>query len=517
MASGVHKSLHEFGITEKRLGHRVSPATLLSCSLVAVFLAMRLWRLTYPALNGDEIFSLLLARSDWHGLMAGAVQDAIHPPLFYVLLKVWTWLGGESLLWLRLFPVAVSLLCLAPFLLLCRRLEISPMARNLALGIAAVHPYAIFFAQETRMYCLLGLGALVSAWYFLRYLDQPSRRNLAWLTLVNLLLVYTHYYGWLIVGLEFVYLMWLRRGIRAFAASMLIIAVLFAPWAWAAGQVLHGRGLQQNLGWLPRPHLGDVTWFFSELAGFAEYPKHARVAAAVVLTLLAVTYRRNREPGMQWLVWLWILPAPLVFLASQWLPQSIWGHRHLIFTLWPFVMVLADSVWRRGWMLRAAVVIAAGIWAGFAIASRNSDDHYLPSDSLTLAILDHEPHNGIHIPLYAVDPYLHYPLWFFMENLKHDQLGPFGPHLDPRRNVSELAAKAAEFEIIKAADLEAAQQSYFWAGYSEPWKQGPTPRQILEKRGCQIGLEVTARSRFQTVIFFPVQCNSNRESTSGPS
>jgi hypothetical protein len=514
MASGVHKSLHELSALEKPF--YVSPAMLLSCVFVAGFLAMRLWRLTYPALDGDEIFSLLLTRSDWHGLMAGAIHDAIHPPLFYVLLKVWTWIGGESLLWLRLFPVIASLLCLIPFFLLCRRLEISPMARNLALGIAAVHPYAVFYSQETRMYCLLVLGGLVSTWRFQRYLDEPSRRNLVWLTLVNLLLVYTQYYGWLIVGLEFLYLLWLRRSIRGFAVSLLVIAVLFAPWAWVAGQVLHSRGLEQNLGWLPRPHVGDVTWFFAELAGFTQFPKHARLAAAVVLTLLVITYRRNREPGMQWLVWLWILPAPLAFLVSQWLPQSIWGHRHLAFTLWPFLMVFADAIWRSGWILRTAVVAAVCIWAAFAIASRETDDRYLATDTVTLAILDHEPHSGMHIPLYAVDPYLHYPVWFFMECLKHNQLGPFGPRLDRHRDVAELAAKASEFEIIKAADLDAGQQSYFWVGYSEPWNQGATPKQILEKRGCQIGTEVSARSRYQTVIFFPVECGSTGKPTSRP-
>src|SRR5579871_5232467 len=136
------------------LAGKGTAATVLSCLLVAAFAAMRIWRLTDSSLDGDEIFSLLLARRDWHGLFAGAVQDAIHPPLFYVLLKFWTWVGGESLFWLHFFPVVVSLLCLVPFFFLCRRLQISPMARNLALAIAAVHPFAVFYAQDTRMYCM---------------------------------------------------------------------------------------------------------------------------------------------------------------------------------------------------------------------------------------------------------------------------------------------------------------------------------------------------------------------------
>ncbi len=52
---------------------------------IALFVGMRLWRLTDFALDGDEIFSVVLAHNNWHYLFAHAVEDAIHPPLLYVL------------------------------------------------------------------------------------------------------------------------------------------------------------------------------------------------------------------------------------------------------------------------------------------------------------------------------------------------------------------------------------------------------------------------------------------------
>src|SRR3984957_2184596 len=80
-------------------------ATIATILVVGLFIAMRLWRITDFALDGDEIFSVQLATASWHDLFAKAVQDAIHPPLLYVLLKFWIGVGGDSLLWLRLFPV----------------------------------------------------------------------------------------------------------------------------------------------------------------------------------------------------------------------------------------------------------------------------------------------------------------------------------------------------------------------------------------------------------------------------
>ena len=146
-------------ITATRPAARISPAAIATFAVVALFVAMRLWRLTDFALDGDEIFSIQLARDSWHDLFTAAAQDAIHPPLLYVLLKLWTGVGGESLLWLRLFPVTASVLCLLPVFALCRDLKISPAARNLAIAIVAVHPYAMYYSQHLRMYCLLMLPA----------------------------------------------------------------------------------------------------------------------------------------------------------------------------------------------------------------------------------------------------------------------------------------------------------------------------------------------------------------------
>src|SRR5580698_5696818 len=110
---------------------RLAPTTIATIAVVALFVGMRLWRITDFALDGDEIFSVQLATAGWHELFTKAIQDAIHPPLLYILLKPWIMLGGDSLLWLRLFPVTASVLCLVPVFGLCRDLNISPAARNL--------------------------------------------------------------------------------------------------------------------------------------------------------------------------------------------------------------------------------------------------------------------------------------------------------------------------------------------------------------------------------------------------
>lgn len=90
-----------------------------------IYVALRIWRLTDSCLWFDEIFSVHAAEHDWRELFWFVAQDLIHPPFFYVLLKIWTAIGGTDLFWLRFFPVFFSIAAIAPFVLLCRQLKLS--------------------------------------------------------------------------------------------------------------------------------------------------------------------------------------------------------------------------------------------------------------------------------------------------------------------------------------------------------------------------------------------------------
>ena len=84
------------------------------------YLALRLWGLTDSCLWFDEIFSVHAAEHPWNSILWFVSLDLIHPPLFYVLLKVWIGFGGESVFWLRLFPVIFSVIAIFPCLAVCR-------------------------------------------------------------------------------------------------------------------------------------------------------------------------------------------------------------------------------------------------------------------------------------------------------------------------------------------------------------------------------------------------------------
>ena len=192
-------------------------------------------------------------------------QDLIHPPLFYVLLKCWISVGGETVFWLRCFPVLFSILALFAFYQFCKQLKLSYPAITIAFAFFAANGALIKYAQEVRMYSLMMFLAILSMWLFTRFLHLG--KNIWLLTICNILLVYTHYFGWFVVVSEIIVILILQRiKIRQILIMFGICLLSFAPWMFAvfrASQI--NSDLSQNIGWIQKPNLYVIIQFGFDL------------------------------------------------------------------------------------------------------------------------------------------------------------------------------------------------------------------------------------------------------------
>ena len=362
----------------------------------ALYVAARLWRLDAACLWFDEIFGLHAARHGWDELPRFVALDLIHPPLFYLLLKVWAALGGESVWWLRLFSVAASALAVVPVVLLGRELRLGRRAVLLALVLAASSGYLIKYAQEVRMYSPLLLCAASSLWLFARLCnaeaDEGRRRATLALACANLPLVYTHYFGWLLVGLELCYLLaWRRRLAPRFAAWAAALALLYAPWAWAVWRAAAaGEGLAQNIGWAARPRARELFLPYLLLHEPFRFQQHTHEPAALRLSVLLAlvvfapplcalawrTLARGREQDVggdefatRFLFFFSAAPVAVTFLLAHALPHSVWGTRHLIVIAPAYLLLAAHAVanLRPGWLAACACALL-GCWLLLAAA-----------------------------------------------------------------------------------------------------------------------------------------------------
>jgi hypothetical protein len=225
------------------------------------------------------------------------------------------------------------------------------------------------------MYSLFLFLALVSMWLFARFLHLG--KNIWILTIVNVLLVYTHYFGWLVAISEITAIIVLQRiKIRQMLVMLAIMLAAFAPWifaVWKAAQV--NADLGQNIGWIAAPGAATLLQFLFDLIEpfyfqqssveptslfIVSVPLLLLIITAFVIYLIDWKSQTTEEKQNFILLVIFLkLTILLTFIASWILPYSIWGTRHLIFVFVPFAILSALALTK----IKPAPV--AGIFLGF--------------------------------------------------------------------------------------------------------------------------------------------------------
>ena len=189
----------------------MSPKTwrwLALAGVVGVGAAVRCYRLDTPVLSHDEAFSWRLTQYPVGELCTRSGLD-VHPPLYYVVLKLWDGVFGDSVWAIRglsvFFGMAAVLLVHAVCLeALRQQAESSDETRRavqtgalLAALIVALSSGQVDASRNARMYGLGVLLAALSAWLLLRACRADAGRWSWWAAYgtVAALFCYTHNYA----------------------------------------------------------------------------------------------------------------------------------------------------------------------------------------------------------------------------------------------------------------------------------------------------------------------------------
>ncbi len=468
---------------------------LVAAFVVLVFIAARTWQLTTYGLFGDEVFSLWATTSTWRDLFDYIAADVVHPPLFYVLLKVWVAAGGYSLLWVKLFPLTASIATVIPFFLLCRELNLCPWAANLSLGFIALNGFLSGYAQELRMYSLLLLFAVCSLWLFARLVNLPKApRSLhLWLLLANLLLVYTHYYGWLIVGAELVFLtIWDRNKAPAFLIASAALVACFAPWAYVVSQAgARKGGLAPNLWWNPRPGLTDFFSYYAVMNGAVGF--RWKVFGVVFQMLLfsfpIIVWGRwvfkkrdaQQKTTFWWLATFSFLPAVVSFAASHLLGHSVWGIRYLIISAPAYMILLASSATSLPWpsLKRATLALMIGL-AALSGCVELANKEKIAWEPLVRQMIAAESDGSVIV--YTDNGNLINTIQFYLEQ-----------------------AGETRFQVVYADNLASLEGDHFWVSFLRYKSDSEgAPQRLLGRGNYQLGEVIEAESSGQKAYLLSV-------------
>ncbi len=149
----------------------------------------------------DEAFSALMSQLPLSELLTTASQD-FHPPGYYLLLKGWSMLWGDSIFALRSMSLMFGVLGIwAGYLFTRAAFHHTGMALTAALFLA-VNPFQVAYGIEARMYTLGVCAALMASYFLIRialsksHHERTWRRSGVYLGFMGacILAIYTHYY-----------------------------------------------------------------------------------------------------------------------------------------------------------------------------------------------------------------------------------------------------------------------------------------------------------------------------------
>ncbi|MCS6841788.1 MAG: glycosyltransferase family 39 protein [Roseiflexus sp.] len=155
--------------------------TILIITLTALAFGLRLYRLDAQSLWLDEGSTWIeVTGKGWLALVGELFSPNAGYPLYHLLLKAWVSLAGDSE-WALRFPSALAGALVAPVLMAAaRELRVaSGQADNgyapAAVGLlAALSPYALWYAQDAKVYSLLILASALLVWTLLRALRSGA-------------------------------------------------------------------------------------------------------------------------------------------------------------------------------------------------------------------------------------------------------------------------------------------------------------------------------------------------------
>ena len=276
----------------------------------------------YPPQEGNALTTI-------NGLIA---EESQLSPLYFVMVRWWVELFGDSVAIVRSFSACLSLLTFPAIYWLCLELFESELVGWMSVSIVAVSPVHILYAQEARPYSLSIVAVLLSSAALLRAIRLQTKTG--WVVYAGTLMLglYTQlFFGFVIIA-EGIYVILieqikLTKRLIDYALAVMLGVLTFTPWMYI---------------FITHPTPGNLTWVnakqtFVEIAirwmgiisrAFADFgigPKDAfglkvAVMPIVLLVLILILYaiyflyRQTERP-----VWLFLV----VLIGSICLPLML--------------------------------------------------------------------------------------------------------------------------------------------------------------------------------------------------
>jgi hypothetical protein len=340
---------------------------------------LRLWRLDYQELRGDEVFGYFFSLRPFDDMVQATVDlQEPHPVASYVVQQEWLGWAGHSEFALRFSSVWFGLLAVVLLWRLAQALTLPTTTALLATLLLAISPYTIWHSQDARMYSMSLALTTASTWLMIGWLQRQRRSWAIAYTVVSWLALHTHYFSVFVLVAQNLFVVTrlflipvvktlvfsqeeerLKSLLRLSARFTLInwltlqatIAFFYGPWLLRVQGTLtnyHGNGDSPSLGDMVR-RAGSV-FLVGESVPAEQQLWWALLAGALLLWGGVCLFRAGANGRRALLLLSFYLGVPL--LATWWsaTQRPIFNERYLVAAAPPFYLLLAVGLGQSGWL-----------------------------------------------------------------------------------------------------------------------------------------------------------------------
>jgi mannosyltransferase len=369
---------------------------------------LRVLGLDSQSLWRDEVDAIRFAMEPLSHLLRIFIEPGQNGPLYYLLLRPWLTLSGQSGFALRLLSVVFGVLAVPLIDRLARRLLPSlPVVGLLAALLTATSPYLVWYGQEGKMYAAVVFLVLLSMDRFLTAVEQGGWQRWLIYVVVTSAVFYVHLLAALIIPVQGILFLLLKRQApradwRPWLVSMAVLTLPYLPLlVWQVPLLLQPAATGFQFAPL---HQMFFSLFVSYSFGVVQRAVWWTAALFVGLLLAAGLMRRACGwHGVAWaglLGWLLVPPAGLFLIT---LVRPLFTDRYLIFVTPAYLLLLALGIvvvasrsrLMAGLLLAALLLVNGwGVWlqartplkADFRAATRYVADRMAPGDLILFQI-----------------------------------------------------------------------------------------------------------------------------------
>ncbi|MEY3868793.1 MAG: hypothetical protein RLZZ338_2684 [Cyanobacteriota bacterium] len=365
-----------------------------------------------------------------------ALEEPQMTPLYFILIRFWAQLFGDSIATIRSFSAVINLLSFPLVYWLCVELFQSSLVGWVALGLFSVSPLQIVYAQEARPYSLFVAAILLSHIALWRALGLKTNKSYGFYALTVVLGLYSHLlFAFVALG-HGIYVLLIEKSrwtptVKNYIWASAIALLGFTPWIFVL--LRYSKSATEKLSWqsfkfspldILKNWILNIVRIFFDVGFYTNYSKMHLIflLPCLLISLLLIVYalyflfkkKPLKNPFYFLLISIILLPCItllydigkgsfLSLVTRYYLPSAIGIELAVSYLI---SSQITESTRKKLWQGIFILMTSLGLFSG-VIMTQNSTwwNKYTLSDTLkiaplikssksTLVVTDFEPQNS---------------------------------------------------------------------------------------------------------------------------